>query len=284
MVRWKPEEIVNTSVFANIHPEDKERTQIVFFNLLNIPGSTVSSNARYLCKNGNYKWIEFTAINLLDEPAINGVLLNYRDISERKEAEELLLENEAKQRAMISNSADVIAIIDKNGVIRYKSPNIEKLFGWKPEELIGTNMWENIHPDEWKNTKDPFPMFVNMPEAITSSETRYRCKDGTYKWIQYTINNLLHDPTINGIMLNYHDITENKLSEDALKESERKFRNYLESAPYGIFILDKHGNYREVNKTACTLTGYKEDELTHMNISDLIAPESLIRAGQSLMN
>ncbi|WP_340818451.1 PAS domain S-box protein [Methanolobus sp. WCC4] len=199
----------------------------------------------------------------------------------RKRSEEELRESEAKQSAMITNSTDVIAIIDENGINQYKSANVEKLFGWKPEELIGNYMWENMHPEDVDYIKAAYSVFTGTPGAIFSSEMKYRCKDGTYKWIEYTINNLLHEPAIKGILLNYHDITERKRAEDFLLESERKFRNYIESAPYGIFVIDKNGNYLEVNRTACELTGYEEDELTKMNMLDLIAAESSIRASYS---
>ncbi|SFM24960.1 PAS domain S-box protein [Methanolobus profundi] len=278
---WEPEDVIGNPVLDNIHPDDKERLQIDFVNLANMPGSNLNTTTRYLCKDGTYKWIEFIGTNLIDEPAIKGILFNYRDITERKEAVDSILENEERQRAMIANSTDVIAIIDDTGINRYKSPNVEKLFGWKPEELVGNYMWDNIHPEELELIKTGYPVFVTIPGAIYNSEVRYRCKDGDYKWIEYTITNLLHEPAIKGILLNYHDITERKQAEGFLLESERKFRNYIENAPYGIFIMDHDGNYLEVNRTACELTGYEEDELTKLSITDLIAPESLMKAGQS---
>ncbi|WP_292468217.1 PAS domain S-box protein [Methanolobus sp.] len=278
---WKAEEIVGFSTWENIHPDDLDHIQKVFFSIMERPGATVTAESRYRCKDGSYKWIEFTVINLLEETAIKGFLLNYHDITERKQAENALRESEAKQRAMITNSTDVIAIIDEKGMNRYKSPNVERWFGWKPEELVGNSVWDNIHPDDLEYTKELFPMFLTIPGAMQTSESRYRCKDGSYKWIEYTISNLLYEPVINGVMLNYHDITERKKTENSLRESERKFRNYIENAPYGVFIVDQHGDYLEVNRTACKLTGYDEKELTGMNVIDLISPESLIKAGQS---
>jgi PAS domain S-box-containing protein len=208
-------------------------------------------------------------------------VVEFRDITDQKKAEQAVRESEAKLSAMIANISDVIAIIDKDGINSYKSPNIEKWFGWRPEDVIGVSTWENIHPDDLSRVQEVFATILDNTKDTVTAESRYRCKDGSYKWMEFTANNLLHDSTIKGVLLNYHDITNRKQAEDALRQSERKFRNYIANAPYGIFIADKEGNYLEVNKTACTLTGYSEDELTGMNRIDLIAPEFRYRAGQS---
>lgn len=207
-------------------------------------------------------------------------VVEFRDITKQKYAEEALVQSEAKLSTMIANSTDIIAIIDKDGINRYKSPNVEKWFGWKTEELVGASVWNNIHPDDLEDTKNIFSMLLSIPEAMETSETRYRCKDGTYKWIEFTAINLLHEPSIKGIMLNYHDITERKLAEDSLRESEAKFRNYIENAPYGIFIADENWKYLEVNKIASIITGYNVGELLEMSVFDLISPEFQLRANQ----
>ncbi|GEM_PF-754993 len=207
-------------------------------------------------------------------------VVEFRDITEQKQSEQTLRENEEKQSAMIANISDVIAIIDKDGINRYKSPNVEKWFGWKPQDIVGVPTWENIHPDDLDYTQEIFATVFEGPGATVNAESRYRCKDGSYKWIEFTAINLLHEPAINGVMLNYHDITERKLAENALQDSESKFRNYIENAPYAIFVADEDWKYLEVNKTASTLTGYSEEELLTMTSFDLVAPESQRKAYQ----
>jgi PAS domain S-box-containing protein len=211
-------------------------------------------------------------------------VVEFRDITEQKKSEAAVRESEVKLSAMISNIADVIAIIDKDGVNRFKSPNIERWFGWKPEDVVGSPAWENIHPDDLSHIQEIFASLLDDPGSAVSAESRYRCKDGSYKWMEFTATNLLHDPAIRGVLLNYHDITGRKESEDALRESEWKFRNYIESAPSGIFILDGNGHLLEVNKAASALTGYSESELIGIFFSDIISTEFRMKTYQKFID
>ncbi len=160
-----------------------------------------------------------------------------REIQIRKKSEEILKESEATHKAMIANISDVIAIIDRKGTITYKSPNIEKLFGWRPEELIGLNGCDTAHPDDMKRIWNEFRSLVAGERSVTTVEYRYRCRDGSYRLIELTAANLLHDPIINGVLVNYHDITERWRAEEALRESEERYREVFANTHDGIFII-----------------------------------------------
>ena len=135
---------------------------------------------------------------------------------ERMLAEESLLKSEAIKRKMVSNIGDVIVIIDQNGINRYKSPNITRLFGWESEELVGKSTWDVVHPDDRDDAQKFVDMLAMKSNATGTIEIRYRCKDGKYVWIEITLVNLLSDPDIKGILGNYHDITGRKMAEQEL--------------------------------------------------------------------
>ncbi|MBI9108372.1 MAG: PAS domain S-box protein [Spirochaetales bacterium] len=140
-------------------------------------------------------------------------LLGYRglnvDVTEQKRAEEALLETYTRHSAMIENIGDVIAIIEADGIVKYQSPNIERMFGWKPENLSGKNAFEFIPPEDVERMQKEFIKILKK-ENTSTIEYRFKCKDGTYKWIEATAVNRINEPAIGGVLLNYHDITERK--------------------------------------------------------------------------
>jgi|GEM_PF-276476 len=162
----------------------------------------------------------------------------FQDITERQRAEGELRKTVARHRKMVANIGDVIVIIDREGINQYKSPNIEKWFGWKPEEVIGANTLENIHPEDKPFAQQFLGSLLNEPNATSTAQCRYRCKDGSYKWIEFTGTNLLHDPDVQGILGNYHDITDRKQADDALRESERDLKKTQQIVHLGSWRLD----------------------------------------------
>lgn len=161
-----------------------------------------------------------------------------KEIRKHIQVEEALKESESRHNKMVANIGDVIAIIDRDGFNRYKSTNIEKLFGWKPEDVVGVSAWENIHPDDLEFIQQFFGKLMSKPDTPGTIECRYKCKDGNYRWIEFTGTNLLHDPDINGFLGNYHDITNRKQAENLLKQSLSLLNATQQLAKIGGFEID----------------------------------------------
>jgi PAS domain S-box-containing protein len=152
----------------------------------------------------------------------------FRELATQRQlsaVEEALRRSDARQRAMMANIGDVIVIIDQDGINRYKSPNIEKWFGWHPEEVVGVDALANVHPEELGHARTFIGSLLREPLATGTMECRYRCKDGSYRWIEFTGVNLLHDPDIQGILGNYQDITERKAVEAEKARLESQFQH-----------------------------------------------------------
>lgn len=129
-----------------------------------------------------------------------------------------LAATEAKQKNMISNISDVISIMKANGIITYVSPNIEKLFGWKSETIVGKSSWRSVHGEDIDRVQAIIHQLLKTDNASQDIEFRYLCANGTYKMIELTATNLANDQVIGGILLNYHDISGRKLLESALEK------------------------------------------------------------------
>ena len=152
------------------------------------------------------------------------ILAAVRDITERREAQEALEENERRFRSMIQNAPDGISILDADSTIRYDSPAIERVLGYTPEERIGTKGFDYVHPKDIALARRTFAEVAETPEVRITVEYRLRHKDGSWRFFEATRTNLLDDPAVGGIVLNYRDITERRRAEEKLRESEAEQR------------------------------------------------------------
>ncbi len=149
-------------------------------------------------------------------------VVEFRDITYQKEAEMALVNSEAKQGALIENISDVIAVLDGNGIVKYKSPNIKVLFGWEPKDLVGKSGFRTVHKDDMERVQQEFYELLLKENSKKLIEYQYKCKNGLYKTIHCTAVNLVSNPKIEGILLNYHDISQQKISEINLKDALEK--------------------------------------------------------------
>jgi PAS domain S-box-containing protein len=180
-----------------------------------------------------------------------------RDISKEKQAEEELKQSEEWYRSLIENSASVYSVVDAKGNAIYQSPSIERVYGWKPEEIKGKPLFERIHPDDLEQIVGGFKKLLENPKEVIKSETRYRHKDGSWRTIDALGANHLDNPAIRGIMITSHDITERKIAEEKLRESEKKFRAIFDQSAQLLAILSPEGKIIEVNEKITQLPGFK---------------------------
>jgi PAS domain S-box-containing protein len=234
------------------------------------------------------KWF-LSAFNRVQNSSnqVVGVQIISADITRSKQDEEILRASEAKHKTMIANISDVIAIMSVDGTIQYKSPNIEKWFGWAPEDLEGTNGWDTVHPDDLERIQQEFFGLLEQDRAEKMVEYRYKCKDGTYRWINLTAVNLVNDPVIRGVLMNYHDVTDRKRMEDAQQFLEEKFSTAFLISPDSININRlRDGLYIEVNEGFTQLTGYTAEDVsgkTSLEIDIWANAEDRLRLVQGLL-
>jgi PAS domain S-box-containing protein len=196
-----------------------------------------------------------------------------KSASECKRTEKLLRNSTARHSVMMDNIGDVIGVLGDDGAIKYQSPNVEKWFGWKPEEIIGTISFEKVHPEDVKRIQKKFSKILKNESPLVV-EFRHKCKDGTYKWIELTAANHLHDPAINGVLVNYHDVSARKQAEKALLESNIRYQQVAERSGEWIWKIDVDGIYKYVSPSVLSLLGYRSDEIIgKKHFYDFFAPD-----------
>src|SRR4030042_947496 len=210
---YKPEELVGRRAIEFIHPDDKKNVIKIFQRLTKYPMQAVPASVRFLHKDGTWHIMEATANNLLDNPAVRGIVINYRDVTERQRAEEALRQREEHFRVMIENSLDDVSILDASGNIMYQSPSMERVLGYKLEAHRESNAFIFIHPDDLPAAKKAFAELVKKPGATYQGEIRAQHRDGSWRTLEVMVRNFLDDPIVGGILANFRDITERKLAE-----------------------------------------------------------------------
>jgi two-component system, cell cycle sensor histidine kinase and response regulator CckA len=257
---YTADEVIGKPFTMFIHPDDRDMIYQNFIDRIQGCERPSRYSFRALARDGVVKWIEINVV-VIEWNGKPATLNFLTDISNRKQAEQVMAESEARYRTYISNISDVIAILDKDLVIRYKSPNITRHFGWLPEDLVGSDGWKTIHPDDHEYIAHELSELLHQEGSTRIVQYRYLCKDGTYKYIELFAVNMVHDPIIQGILANYHDITEQRKNSQALRESEEKFRRAFKTSPDSVNINKLDGTYVEINDGFTQVTGYREEEI-----------------------
>ena len=135
---------------------------------------------------------------------------------ERERAERSLEESEQRFRSLVMNSSDMITVFAPDGTRLYASPSIERVLGYKPEEMIGGNVFELVHPDDAGRVREEFADRARTPGTGKPFEFRSRHADGSWHTFEAIGTNLTGDPSVGGIVFNARDITERKRAEEAL--------------------------------------------------------------------
>jgi PAS domain S-box-containing protein len=152
---------------------------------------------------------------------ITGVVQVSLDTTERSRARETLRRREEYFRSLIENTSDIILIQNANGTIRYISPAVEKVLGYKPRDLIGKRASEFIHPEDTQNLADILADIIQRPGETVVSDFRIRHRDGTWRTVEGVGKNLLNYPAVEGFVASLRDITERRQLEVQLRQSQR---------------------------------------------------------------
>jgi diguanylate cyclase (GGDEF)-like protein/PAS domain S-box-containing protein len=186
-------------------------------------------------------------------------------------AEKALRRSEKHFRSLIENVSDIITVIEPDGTIAYESPSALRISGYEPGELIGMRALDLIHDDDRPSVTKAIAEAVASPGETRSVEFRFRLKDGSWRLFE-AAGRAVHDAGALRVIVNSRDITERKQAEEALRDSEQRFRALLESAPIAAIVTDARGRIEVLNAAAEETFGYDRRELIGQPI-DVLLPE-----------
>jgi diguanylate cyclase (GGDEF)-like protein/PAS domain S-box-containing protein len=200
-----------------VHPDDRGAIRELLETAQPLSSPTDPLEIRLAHADGSYRWFEMLSHDLRNEPDIAGVVINAREITDRKGAEQLLARNEARFRALVQHSSDVVAVIDENAFFTYVSPSIVGMLGYKPDELVGTSALALLPPDDVTAALRSHSQVLEDAFEQARTELRVRNRDGSWHTVDMTITDLRDEPAVEGIVLNARDVTVRKALEQDLR-------------------------------------------------------------------
>ena len=227
MLGYAPEDLIGKKRVLDLsHPDDVEsvRSQGEEIRKSKLPITRIVMRLRK--KNNEYIWVESQIKLLQDEKAEKKlVLASIRDINERKLLEDKLHESEKVYRLVSENSSDVISLHKLDGTFEYISPSCLDLHGYKPEELLGKNPMDFIHPEDAKEVLAGVPDVLNKMskgEPLEPMQFRLASKHRGIVWVENVMKPIFQEATLIGFQSVLRDISARKLYENALKEAKEK--------------------------------------------------------------
>jgi len=285
---YKIEEIIGKSVLSLVYPEEKKLALNSLIEGLK-KGEGVSE-LRIHHKKGNWVWIEVKGSAFIDvDGKTKGIIIG-RDITEKKLAEEELKklnkeleqiilertkelrESEEKFRTITEQSSMGIVIL-QDGYIKYDNDALSKITGYTSEEIDNwtqNEFFQKIHDEDQLLVFEHLITKLNEESKLPSN---YDCRIITplkeIKWIELH-SQLIEYKGKSAVLATFIDITDKKIAEEKLKESEEKYRHLFENSPYGIALLDLNGIIIDVNSTTPKLFGYTKEDLIGKNYLHLL--------------
>ena len=222
-------------------------------------------------------------------------------------AERRLIEKDLRFRALVEHSADGIVLLNSRGEVIFTSHSQNQILGYSAKERMGKSVFELVHPDDAAQAMKTFRSLVEGPGGSAIVQMRYLSKAGSWRWLECIANNLLAEPSVQGVVINYRDISERKQAEEEirrlnddlerrvaqrtaqleaankelhveiaerrraekiLKESQERFRLLVDGVrDYAIYMLDPQGRIVSWNAGAERIKGYRAEEIIGRHFS-----------------
>lgn len=262
------------SVFDIIADESIDHCRSVFDRVMS--GENADRiEAVFLTKAGDRITVEGSVSCKFENGAPVRTRAIFRNITERKQTETALHENEARMRAILNTAVDAIVTCDENGIIESFNRSAEHTFGYGGQSVIGKNV-NLLMPEPFRDQHD-----LAIRNYLETGDTKIigaerevlgLRKDGTTFPMELSVSEVIvnNRRIFTGIIRN---ITKRKQYENALRESEERYRYLVEKAEDIIYQTDETGHFTYFNPAAAKMTGFQEAELIGKNYLDLVQPD-----------
>ena len=258
---WSKEEVMGRSILEVTPSEDHlERAEEIMSAFM--AGRNWSGEFEVRRKDGTTFSAMVTDTPVHDEEGnLVAIISVSTDIPEHKKTNELR-RSEERYRALSQNASDIVTLLGADGTIRYQSPSVEQILGYRPEEMIGENVFDYVHPEDLGRVQSRFAEFLANPDLRLMVEYRCRHKDGSWHYLESVGGNSFGNTTVDEFVANSRDVTERKRVEERLRQAETRYRTLVERMPAVVYIqeIGSPDSAMYMSPQIETLTGYSPED------------------------
>ncbi|MBU9714926.1 EAL and GGDEF domain-containing protein [Evansella tamaricis] len=259
------ENYLNTNFLEIVHPEDLDIAKNGFVKTLQ--GEVLKEERlRIFSSSGKVKSIITSKVPLNGKNGnLIGILGIAKDITTEIELQSKITQQNNRYRSLLKNSSSVNVILSETGDVMYRSPSVEKVIGYKPNELPGP-FFSIVHPDDLDFVMARFHHILENPMETVVVDVRIQHKNGSWRTIHAICNNLVEDPDVNGIIINYHDVTEMREAQE--KIHHMAYYDYITDLPNRRFFeerLDKELQKAKSNNSHLAVLFIDIDRFKYIN-------------------
>ncbi|MEB3886029.1 PAS domain S-box protein [Lyngbya sp. CCY1209] len=263
------------SWLETIHPDDRDWVKSSLREQFR--GTPLRREYRIVRPDGEIRWVAAEVSVIRDE---RGAPLRFvgfaEDIGDRKRAEKQLRESEERFRTAFEDAATGMVLVSSTGRVLKVNRSLCEILGYTEAELLALTFQEITHPDDLDTDLQLFKQVLKGEIRTYEIEKRYFGRDGRVIWALLGVS-LVMDETEQPLYLisQIQDISDRKRAEEALRNSEERFRLSFESSAVGMGLVNLDGTFIQVNRAFCEMVGYSEREFLSLRIDDITHPEDL---------
>ncbi len=281
---YPPGHLLGKTPFEFVHPEDHAVVRRGIEGA--VEGRNPERPTTFRARHAQGHWIllESLIANLLNNPGVRGIMVTTRDLTERTKAEEALRLSQAQLLANVDSMSNVaIQWYDDQGRILYWNPASEALYGWMSAEALGKTLDELIYtPEEAAEFLHILADVRATGKAFGPFESRIRRRDGTIGWVLATTFSMPVGEGRVGFVCVDVDITERKRTEEALRESEERYKALFDRSLDCVFLTDFNGKFLDANQAALDLLGLHREDIPKLTFASLLTEDQLPLAFQTV--
>ena len=258
-----------------VHPDDRTENLRLVESIHSGQIDNFAIENRYIRKDGTTAAVRKSVSAVRDENgALKWVVALVEDISERKKAEEKLEQNERRFRTLTEKTSEFVTVLDDKGKINYAIFGRGSSLHYTTEELIGRSAFELVHPDDLPGALEKLQDVIQGPAATKSMELRIRAKDGTWRWMFISGTNMLDDPVMGGIVINGRDITDRKINDEKLRQSQLDLDRAQQVGQIGSWRMDVRQNILTWSSENHRIFGVPEGtQLNYETFLEIVHPD-----------